>query len=91
MKNLTGKGKDDTKVENHPMTNMISKVASMEREEDKYRTLKMLLILRDQQPETSAQIQMVKKMKISTYLAKITLNINRLNAPTKRCSLAELI
>ena len=34
------------------MTNIITKVASMRRREDKFRTLKMHLKLRDQQPET---------------------------------------
>ena len=52
MKKLTGKGKDNIKVGNHPLTNMISKLASMRRGEDKCRTLKMHLKLRDQQPET---------------------------------------
>ena len=52
MKKLTGKGKDDIKVENHTLTNMISKVASMRRGEDKRRTLKTHLKLRDQQAET---------------------------------------
>ena len=40
MKKLTGKGKDNLKVGNHPLTNTISKVASM-RGEDKCRILKM--------------------------------------------------
>ena len=43
MRKLTGKDKDNIKVENHPLTNMISKLASMRRGEDKYRTLKMHL------------------------------------------------
>ena len=46
MKKLTGKGKDNIKVGNHPLTNMISKSASMTRGEDKCRTLKMHLKLR---------------------------------------------
>ena len=46
MKKLTGKGKDNLKVVNHPLTNMISKLASMRRGEDKCRTLKMHLKLR---------------------------------------------
>ena len=31
MKKLTGKGKDNLKVGNRPLTNMISKLASMRR------------------------------------------------------------
>ena len=52
MKKLTGKGKDNLKVGNHPFTNMVSKLASMRGGEDKCRTLKMHLKLRDQQAET---------------------------------------
>ena len=47
---LTGKGKDNLKLGNHLLTNMISKLASMRRE-DKCRTLKIHLKLRDQQAE----------------------------------------
>ena len=32
MRKLTGKGKDKIKIENPPLTNMISKLASMRRE-----------------------------------------------------------
>ena len=35
--------------------------------------------------------QTIKKMEIGTYMSKITLNVNRLNAPTKRHMLAEWI
>ena len=52
MQKLTGKGKDKTKVGNHPSTN-ISKLASMRRRESNCRTLKIHLKLRDQQGETS--------------------------------------
>ena len=52
MKKLTGKSKNNLKEVNHPMTNMISKLESMKRGEDKYRTLKMHLKLRDQKSET---------------------------------------
>ena len=52
MKKLTGKGKDNIKVGDHPLTSMISKLESMRRGEDKCRTLKTHLKLRDQQPET---------------------------------------
>ena len=45
MKKLTGNGKDNLKVGNHPLTNMISKLASMRRGEDKCRMLKMHLKL----------------------------------------------
>ena len=48
MRKLTGKGKDNIKVGNHSFTNMISKAASMNRGDDKVRTLKMDLKLRDQ-------------------------------------------
>ena len=46
MGELTGKGKDNIKVGNQRLPNMISKLASMSRE-DKCRTLKMHLKLRD--------------------------------------------
>ena len=54
MRKLTGKGKDSIKVGNHSLTNfdMISKLASMRRGEDKCRTLTMHLKLRDQEPKT---------------------------------------
>ena len=39
MKKLTHKGKDNLKVGNHPLTNMILKLASMMGGEDKCRTL----------------------------------------------------
>ena len=52
MRKLTGKGKDNIKVGNHSLINMISKLASMRRVEDKCRTMKILLKLRDQQAET---------------------------------------
>ena len=35
--------------------------------------------------------QTIKKMAIGTYISIITLNVNELNAPTKRHSLAEWI
>ena len=37
------------------------------------------------------QPQTIKKMAIGTYISIITLNVNRLNALTKRCKLAEWI
>ena len=37
------------------------------------------------------QPQTIKKMAIRTYISKIILNINRLNAPTKKHRLAEWI
>ena len=52
VKKLTGKGKDNLKVGYQPLTNMISKLASMRCGEYKCRTLKMHLKLRDQQDET---------------------------------------
>ena len=59
MKKLTGKGKDNFKVGNHPLTDMISKPASMRRGENKCRTLKMHLKLRRPVKQNdSAHIQM---------------------------------
>ena len=37
------------------------------------------------------QPEIIKKMAIGTYVSVITLNVNRLNAPTKRHRLAEWI
>ena len=51
MKKLTGEGKDNIKVENHPWTN-ISKISSMRKGEDKCKTLKIHLKLSNQPPET---------------------------------------
>ena len=49
MRKLTDKGKDNIKVtENNPLTNRTSKLVCMRRGEDKGRTLKMHLKLRDQ-------------------------------------------
>ena len=47
MKKLTCIGKDNIKLGNHPIINMISKLASMRRGDDKCTTLKMHLKLRD--------------------------------------------
>ena len=41
--------------------------------------------------EQQKQIQTVNKMAIRTYISIITLNVNGLNAPTKRQRLAEWI
>ena len=41
MRKLTGKDKDNIKVENHPLTNMLSNLAGMRRGDNKCRTLKM--------------------------------------------------
>ena len=51
MRKLTGKWEDNIKVGNHPLTNMLSKLARMRRGEDKGRTLKIHLKLRDKQPK----------------------------------------
>ena len=51
MKKLTGKGKDNLKVGNHPLTNMVSELASMRKGGDKCRTLKIRLKLINQQSE----------------------------------------
>ena len=39
----------------------------------------------------STKPQTIKKMAIGTYISIITLNVNGLNAPTKRCRLVEWI
>ena len=52
MRKLTGKDKDNIKVENHLLTNMISKLESMRSREDKGRTLRMLFKIRESQPQT---------------------------------------
>ena len=51
MRKLTSKDKDNIKVENHPLTNMVTKLARMRRE-DKCRTLKIHLKIREPQPKT---------------------------------------
>ena len=51
MRKLSGKDKDNIKVENHPLTNMISKLASMRKAEDRCRTLKMHLKTIELQPK----------------------------------------
>ena len=43
MRKLTRKGKDNMKVENQRLTNIISKIAGIRIEQDKYRTWKMHL------------------------------------------------
>ena len=55
MRKLTGKGKDNIKVENHPLTNVISKLARMRRGDDRCRKLKMHLKIRDPQPQIILQ------------------------------------
>ena len=52
MKKLIGKGKDNIKVGNHPLTNRISKLARMRGGEDKCITMKVHLKLRDQPAQT---------------------------------------
>lgn len=51
MSKLTGKCKDNRKVENHPLTNVASKLARMRRGDDRCRKLKMHLKIRDPQPQ----------------------------------------
>ena len=59
MGELTGKGKDNIKVGNQRLVNMISKLASMRIGEGKCRTLKMHLKLRRPVKQNdSAHIQM---------------------------------
>ena len=50
MRKFTDKDKDNIKVENHQLTNMISKIANMKK--DKCRTLKMHLKIRESRPKT---------------------------------------
>ena len=59
MKKLTGKGKDNIKVGNHPLTNMISKLASMRIGEDKCRTENVFEIKRPATRNNSACIYVV--------------------------------
>ena len=52
MIKLTGKDRDNIKVENHTLTKIISKLASIKSGEDKCRTPKNHVKLRDQQTKT---------------------------------------
>ena len=52
MRKLTGKGQDNINVQNHLLTNTMSKLASIKRGEDTCRTVKVHLKLREQQPKT---------------------------------------
>ena len=52
MRKLTSRDKYTVKVGNHPHTDMVSKPASMRRQEDKCRILEMHLKLRDQKLKT---------------------------------------
>ena len=55
--------------------------------------LKELIQSRNKREEKDLQNepQTIKEMAIGTYMSIITLNVNRLNAPTKRHRLAEWI
>ena len=44
-----------------------------------------------EEKRSTKQPQAIKKMAIGTYISKITLNVNGLNAPIKRHRLAEYI
>ena len=47
--------------------------------------------IQEKKKDLQNQPQTIKKMAIGTYISMITLNENRLNAPTKRHRLAEWI
>ena len=47
--------------------------------------------LKEKKKDLQNQPQAIKKMAIGTYISILTLNINRLNVPTKRHRLAEWI
>ena len=47
--------------------------------------------IQEKKKDLQNQPPKIKKMAIGTYISIITLNVNRLNAPTKRHSLAERI
>ena len=51
MRKLTGKDENNKKIENHPLTNMISKLAGMRRGDDKCRTLKMNSKIKEPPPK----------------------------------------
>ena len=55
-RNISGKDKDKKKVENYPLVKIISKLADMRRGEDKCRTLKMHLKLRERQNKIISKI-----------------------------------
>ena len=62
MRKLIGKDKDNIQVENHPLTNIISKLACRKRE-NKCRTLKMHLKIRELQTKIISTIDTHKKEK----------------------------
>ena len=45
--------------------------------------------IQEKKKDLQNQPQIIKKMAIGTYISIITLNVNGLNAPTKRHRLAE--
>ena len=47
--------------------------------------------IQEKEKDLQNQLQTIKKMAIGTYISIITLNVNGLNAPTKRHRLAEWI
>ena len=47
--------------------------------------------IQEKRKDLQNQPQTIKKMSIGTYISIITLNVNGLNAPTKRHRLAEWI
>ena len=40
--------------------------------------------IQEKKKDLQNQLQTIKKMAIGTYISRTTLNVNRLNAPTKR-------
>jgi len=47
--------------------------------------------IKEKKKDIQNQPRTIKKMAIRTYISKIILNVNRLNAPTKKHRLAEWI
>ena len=47
--------------------------------------------IQEKKKDLQNQLQTIKKMALGTYVSIITLNVNGLNAPTKRHRLAEWI
>ena len=47
--------------------------------------------IQEKEKDLQNQLQTIKKMSIGTYISVITLNVNGVNAPTKRHRLAEWI
>ena len=68
---LSGKGKNNIKAGNPPLINIISKLASMRKGEDKYRTWQMHLKLRQTTKTNSVHIEMVISKSNGNHKQKI--------------------